>query len=134
MKLVTKNRVEDHWKFDQDPGANSARQEESWASTITPTEGNRLLKTFLAWIRRFDDYICATPNRKAVLLIYSCCAHRKSATLSSLQFVEIDFLSPSMKSKLQRMDTVNIAVVKVRYRRAQMERALDLIDVDVKDI
>eukprot|EP00171_Calliarthron_tuberculosum_P006886 IDg6886t1 len=85
---------------------------------------------FYDWLRRFDAYICESPERKVALLIDNCSAHGTQESLPTLQAVTVIFLPPNTTSKTQPMDAGVIASIKVRYRTAQMERAVDLIDED----
>lgn len=89
---------------------------------------------FFDWLKRFDDYIGMRPGGKPVLLLDNCSAHGTDDTILATTNVEVIFLPPNTTSKLQPMDAGIIAAMKLRYRKLQMERAVDLLDVNVKDI
>lgn len=89
---------------------------------------------FFEWLKRFDAYVARTQNRKVALLLDNCTAHGCPETLPELHNVEVIFLPPNTTSKIQPMDAGVIASVKARYRSAQMERAVDLIDEDLTNV
>lgn len=89
---------------------------------------------FFDWLRRFDQHICKKPSRKVALLVDNCSAHGTSENLSASQQVTVVFLPPNTTSQIQPRDAGIIAAMKVQYRKIQMERALDLIDCNVKDV
>ena len=88
---------------------------------------------FLKWLERFNAYISRTASRKVVLLIDNCSAHGALASLPPSN-VEIMFLLSNTTSKLQPLDSGINASFKIRYRKKQMERAVDLVDEDFKGI
>lgn len=89
---------------------------------------------FYAWLGRFNNYIGTTDGRKVLLLMDNCSAHGSIDSMPSLSHVEIQFLPPNTTSKLQPLDAGIIAAMKTRYRVLQMERALDLVDENVRNI
>lgn len=89
---------------------------------------------FFDWLRKFQMYISKTPNRKALLLIDNCSAHGTEGNLPMLPNIEVVFLPPNCTSKIQPMDAGIIAALKLRYKRMQMDYALDRIDLDAKDV
>lgn len=89
---------------------------------------------FFGWLERFQAYISKTPGRRALLLIDNCSAHGTVESLPSLSNVRVVFLPPNCTSKIQPMDAGIIAALKLRYKRMHMERALDNLDAEVKNI
>lgn len=89
---------------------------------------------FFEWLRYVDDTIGKTAGRNILLLMDNCSAHGTIETLPQFNHVEVAFLPPNTTSKLQPLDAGIIAAMKVRYRRRQMERAVDLLDVGDMDI
>lgn len=89
---------------------------------------------FFEWLRYVDMEIGKTEGRKILLVMDNCSAHGTTETVSQLDHVEVAFLPPNTTSKLQPLDAGIIAAMKVRYRRRQMERAVDLLDVGDMDI
>lgn len=83
---------------------------------------------FTDWIKRFSAYIRRTPDRKVISLIENCSAHGYCATLPELCNVGTEFLPRNTTYKLQPLDAGIIASLKLRYRRLQMETALDVVD------
>lgn len=86
------------------------------------------------WLKYIDNEIGKQPDRKILLLMDNCSAHGSKETLPSLQHVEVEFLPPNTTSKLQPLDAGIIAAMKVRYRRRQMEHAVDMLDEGVLDV
>ena len=86
------------------------------------------------WLIRLNSFIRGTVKEKVLLLIDNCSAHRRIDTLPELDHVEVVFLSPNTTSKLQPLDAGIIASLKANYRRRQLERAVDLIDINIKDL
>ena len=89
---------------------------------------------FFEWLARFHTYISKTPGRQALLLLDNCSAHGSQQSMPDMDNVRVVFLPPNTTSKVQPMDAGIIACMKVRYTRLQMERALDLVDENVKNI
>lgn len=54
--------------------------------------------------------------------------------MPKLLSTRILFLSPDTTSRIQQCDASTIVATKMRYRKYQLERALDLQDADVADI
>lgn len=75
-----------------------------------------------------------SPERKVVLLVDNCSAHGKRDNLLELQSVRVKYLPPRTISRLYTLDAGIIAAMKVRYRKFQLERALDMTDQKVSDI
>lgn len=61
----------------------------------------------------------------------NCSAHGQQYSLPKLQNVEFIFLPPNTTSKVQPMDAGIIRAMKLRYRKLQLERALDLTQEDI---
>ena len=80
---------------------------------------------FFEWLERFNAYIARTFSRKVALLIDNCSAHGTLENLPSLSNVEVIFLPPNTTSKLQPLDAGIIASLKLRYRKKQMEHAVE---------
>lgn len=89
---------------------------------------------FFDWLHRFDSHIGLTSGREVILLVDNCSAHGSDQTVPSLDHVKVKFLPPNTTCKLQPLDAGIIAAVKMRYRFFHMDRALDLIDEDVRRI
>lgn len=89
---------------------------------------------FMNWLQRFNAWIARKPDRKVILLIDNCSAHGNDTNIPHLSNVTVKFLPPNTTSKIQPLDAGIIASLKLRYRAFQLERALDLIDQDVKAI
>lgn len=89
---------------------------------------------FFDWLRRFDKYVQQKKDRKVALILDNCSAHGTMEKLPYFANVTVIFLPPNSTSKVQPMDAGIIAAMKVKYRRYQMERALDLAEEDVLNI
>lgn len=89
---------------------------------------------FFDWLRRFERYIQRIKGRKVILLLDDCSAHGRMETIPEMDNVRVMFLPPNTTSKVQPMDAGIIAAMKMKYRRYQMERALDMSETNVRDI
>lgn len=89
---------------------------------------------FFGWLKIFDSYTEKTVRRKASILINNCSAHGTNDNLPSLDNVKVIHLPPNTTSKWQPLDAGIIASMNLRYRRLQMECAIDLLAVNVEDI
>lgn len=89
---------------------------------------------FFEWLRRFNEFIARTNGRKVLLLIDNCSAHGTEDSIPKLSNVAVKFLPANTTSKLQPLDAGIIAAWKVRYRKMQYERALDLLQDEGKNI
>lgn len=89
---------------------------------------------FFDWLHYVDRKIGKTDGRKILLLMDNCSAHGTKHTLPELDNIDIQFLPPNTTSKLQPLDAGIIAAMKKRYRKRQMEHAVDLLDVGVLNI
>lgn len=69
-----------------------------------------------------------------VLLICNCSAHDTVDSVVALNNVEVPFLPPNTTSKFQPMDAGVIVSVKLRYRSAHMDQAIDLMEENVSEI
>lgn len=78
---------------------------------------------FFGWLRRFQDYVAKTPERKVVLRIDNCNAHGWEENIPKLPKERIAFLPPNCTSKIQPLDAGIIAALKISYRKFHMERA-----------
>lgn len=61
-------------------------------------------------------------------------AHCSIESLPELQRVKVKFLPSNTTSRLQLLNAGIIAAIKVRYRRHQMEYAVDLADFGAKEL
>ena len=86
---------------------------------------------FLGWLQRFQDYVARTPGCNVVMSMDKFCAKSNLLVLSNVKDI---FLLLNCTSKVQPMYAGIIASLNVRYRNFHMERALDNINSDVKDI
>ena len=102
-------------------GFDFYHNKKSWMTTVL----------FFDWLRRSDAFIGRTRGSKAVLLMDNCSAHGDHHWLPELQNVELIFLPPNTTLKSQRMYPGIIAAMNLRYRKVQLERALDLTDEDI---
>lgn len=89
---------------------------------------------FSEWLHSVDRVIGKTPGRNILLLMDNCSAHGSEHTLPALQNVKVSFLPPNTTSRLQPLDAGIIAALKMRYRKKQMEYAVDQLDVGATDI
>ena len=88
---------------------------------------------FYEWLKRFDSIIGTTAGRRVLLLIDNASCHGTESTLPNLDHVQVVFLPKNTTSKLQPMDAGVIACIKKRYRRRQIERAADLIELGITE-
>lgn len=88
---------------------------------------------FFEWLRMFNERM-GRQGRRVLLLVDNCSAHGRAETLPKMDNVEVLYLPPNTTSKIQPCDAGIIASLKVRYRRYQMERAIDLVDEGISDI
>lgn len=88
---------------------------------------NAWMKThrFYEWPQHFDASFNVS-GRKILLLLDSCSFHGSHDTLPPLNNFELYFLPPNTDSKLQPANVDIIASFKLRYRKFQMKRTLDL--------
>ncbi|KAK1942309.1 Tigger transposable element-derived protein 6 [Phytophthora citrophthora] len=77
---------------------------------------------FRDWLREFNVDM-KKQKRKVLLLIDNASSH--SITGMSLSNVKVHFLPPNTTSKLQPLDAGIIGALKRRYRRRQLQHALD---------
>lgn len=84
------------------------------------------------WMETFDSYVGKTPNRMATLFLYHYSDRGASEMISSLKKVEVTFLPPNTTSRIQPMDAGVITLLKVKYHKSQMERAINLIDDNIR--
>lgn len=85
---------------------------------------------FREWLLRFNEWIKeGSSERKVALLIDNCSAHGGKETIPELSNVTVIYFHPNTTSKLQPLDAGIIAAVKTRYRKSQLERVLDMIDI-----
>ena len=79
-------------------------------------------KLFQEWLKRFDDDLKA-KNRQVALLYDNAPSH----ILGELKVSNVELISlpPNATSKIQPMDAGIIAAFKRRYRRYQLQDALD---------
>lgn len=89
---------------------------------------------FYNWLVRFDDYTGGARNWHVALLTDSWSILGKSETIPALQNVEVVFLPPNTTSKVEPVNAGVVASVKTRYCSAQMERVVDSIDEDIRNI
>ena len=89
---------------------------------------------FFNWLERFDSYVGKKEGRRVALFIDNCSAHGSIQNLPALSNVDVILLPPNTTSKLQPLDAGIIAAFNWRYRRFEMERAMDLIEENVKNI
>ena len=89
---------------------------------------------FFEWLIRFNSFIRGTIKERELSRIDNCSAHGRISTLPEIDHVEVVFLPPNTISKLQPLDAGIIASLKANYRRRQLERAVDLIDINGKDL
>ena len=80
------------------------------------------------WLLCFDSYINGTTGRKVLLLLDNVSGHGRPERLPDLSCVHVEFLPPNTTSKLQPIDAGIINCVKRRYRTAQYNRALDVLE------
>ena len=90
-------------------------------------------KLFFEWLLRVDTYIGQTPGRRVVLLVDNASCHGRSETLPTLANVDVIYLPKNTTSRTQPLDAGVIASVKSRYRKRQLERAVDLIEEGITD-
>ena len=84
---------------------------------------------FFEWLSRFDKYIGLTPGRRAALLLDNCSAHGNITTLPPLSDVYVIFLPKNTTPRLQPLDAGIIASIKERFKRNQVQRACDLLEI-----
>lgn len=89
---------------------------------------------FFDRLKRLYSYTGKTVGRKASLFVNKCSAHGTNDSLPILDIVEVIYLPPNTKSKLQPLDAGMTALMKLRYRRVQMERAIDAVNENVEHI
>ncbi len=74
---------------------------------------------------RFDSFIGKTNNRKVALLMDNPSCHEDLETIPKLCNVEVVYLPPNKTSLLQLLDAGIISVLKRRYRKCQLMKALN---------
>ena len=87
-----------------------------------------MMDLLFKWLLRLDSYINGTARRKVLLLLDNFSGHGRPERLPDLCFVHVEFLPPNTTSKLQPMDAGIINCLKRRYRTAQYNRALDVLE------
>ena len=85
---------------------------------------------FFEWLIEFESYIGWTPGRRVALLIDNASCHGRIENLPSLRNVEVLFLPKRTTFLVQPLDAGIIACIKRRYRRRQLTRAVDLIEIE----
>ena len=88
------------------------------------------LSSFLKWLQLFNSRKI-TKGRKVVLLLENCLAHGTKTEVEALKLssTKTIFHSPNTAYILQPCDSGTIAALKCRYRRLQMGRALQFINM-----
>ena len=90
---------------------------------------------FFEWLQLFNSRMIQ-KGRRALLLLDNCSAHGTTTDVESLNLsnTKILFLPPNTTSIIQPCDAGIITALKCRYRRLQMCRALDFIDIGKSNI
>ena len=88
---------------------------------------------FFAWLVRFDQYIGQTTGRRVILTIDNASSHGQPHILLELHNTEIAFPPKNTTSRLRPCDAGIIASVKRRFRRRQIQRAVDLLDLGITE-
>lgn len=90
---------------------------------------------FNEWLERFNTHV-RLRGRTVVLLLDNCSAHGKDHEVAALNLsnTRVIFLPPNTTSLIQPCDAGIIAAVKCRYRRLQIARVLDYIDIGERNI
>ena len=83
---------------------------------------------FFAWLIRLDFFIGKTNNRKVALLTDNSSCHGNLETIPKLCHVEVVYLPANTTSLLQPLDAGIISILKRRYRKCQILKALNLIE------
>lgn len=83
---------------------------------------------FFGWLECFNAFISRTPNRKILLLLRKFLRDGSLERLPYFPAVEVKFLSVSITSRLQPIDSRIIASLKQRYRTVLYNRILDKIE------
>ena len=83
---------------------------------------------FYEWLSGFDEYISQTRNRRVALLLDNASCHGRTETLPTLHHVDVIYLPARTTSRIQPLDAGIISSVKLKYRKRQLERAIDLIE------
>ena len=77
---------------------------------------------------RFDAFIGKTNNRKVALLMENTSCHGDLETIPKLCNVEVVYFPSNTTSLLQPLDAEIISVLKWRYRKCQLMKALNFIE------
>lgn len=83
---------------------------------------------FFSCLQRFNAYISATRDKKAILFLFNCSDHGIVSKLPYFSNVKVLFLPSNKTTKLQLLDAGIIAAMKLYYQSFQMKRSLDLLD------
>lgn len=91
---------------------------------------------FRAWLESFQRYIARTPGRQALLLIDKNNVHGSPKCMPEYPNIRVLFLpsNENSQSEIQPLRAGVIDNLKLRYRLAQMERAMDNTDIDSGEI
>lgn len=89
---------------------------------------------FFGLLKRVQQYIARVTNIKALLLMNSCTTHGTENRLSALPNVTVCSLPSNLMSIMHPMNGGIISALKVRYRKFEVEHALDNIDMNANDI
>lgn len=88
---------------------------------------------FYEWLRRFDNYTGQAEKKECYFAWDNCSAHGTVETIPHLQNVILFFLPPKTTSKIPPMNGRFVAVLETQYWSFQMDRALNLTNVETCD-
>lgn len=89
---------------------------------------------FFDWLEKFDRRIGNELNRKVCLLLNYSPVHGRQDTLPKLNYTQLAFVPITPIGMTQPLDNGIITALKCRYRRRQLEQALDLLDIGLDSI
>jgi hypothetical protein len=101
-------------------GFNYTSNKKAWMTSVI----------FRDWLEKFNES-AKRENRKLLLFVDNASSHNNVEHLSNVQVL---YLPPNTTGYLQPMDAGVIACFKRRYRRKQLDHAIDLDEAGVRDI
>ncbi len=81
------------------------------------------------WLLCFDTHFARTQGQRVALVIDNASCHENIEKLPQIHHVDVIFLPKNSTSRRQSLDLGIIVYVKRRYRRRQIERVVDFLEL-----
>lgn len=115
---ASSNRVADDGEYDYHSNANA------WMTA----------DLFLDWLEKFDKRMSNQSGRSVCLLVDDSEVHGNADSVPALEHTKMVYLARDSADVSQPLENSIIKALKCRYRRRQLEQALDLLDIGFENI